>query len=253
MDSKEAIEKLISEFDIKSEIGRKLAYTKCVDYAKENLKSPKDFNSFVAEAAKMLDQIPIRKDVAAASVPASCDEKLHLTYTQENGPILTGNKTGLLYLSRLLANLADSDKTGEHTHLYYGEFPMYGQTFPLTIYLEDDFWLFKHANVPPETEKVPMPKQQHRNIEPDTIIAFAVLDNVPPTLPILRGNIYKVVSCSKYKDQNALCKGKPAQDKRYFVFEFAGNNGNIHKIAFDIDDSTVFFITKNDVKKLVSK
>lgn len=250
MDYKEAIEKLISEFDIKSEIGRKTAYAKCVDYAKENLKSPKNFNSFVAEAAKMLEQIPIRKDVAAASVPASGNEKLHLTYSQENGPVLTGNKTGLLYLSRLLANLADSDKTGEHTHLYYGEFPMYGKTFPLTIYLEDDFWLFKHANVPPETEKVPAAKRQKRNIDPNKIVAFAIFDDIPPTIPITRNNIYKVRSCVKYRDQKVWVKGVSDKSDRLFVFEFIGNDDITHQIVFDLDDLTILFITERDIKKL---
>jgi hypothetical protein len=250
MDYKSLIEKLISELNIDSELGRKTAYNKCIDYAKENFKAPKEFNSFIAQAAKMLDQLPFIKDVAAESTPASGNEKLHLSYSQQTGPVLTGNKPGLSYLSRLLANLAASEKSGEHTHLRYGEFPMYGKTFPLTIYFENDFWFFKHANKPPETKEAPPEKRTQRNIDPSTIVAFVVFDNVPPIFSIIRGNIYKVQSCAKYQDQKVWVKGISDQSDRLFVFEFNGDDGITHQIAFDLDDLTVLFITERDIKKL---
>lgn len=250
MDYKSVIEKLISGFNINSELDRKTAYNMCIDYAKENFKAPRDFNSFIAQAAKILDQVPYRKDVVTELTPVSGDEKLHLTYSQQTGPVLTGNKSGLSYLSRLLANLAASEESGEHSHLYYGEFPMYGKTFPLTIYLEDDSWFSEYANKPPETEEAPPVKRPQRDLNPSTIVAFVVFDDVPPTLPIIKGNIYKVQSCTKYKDQNVWVKGISDKSDRLFVFTFNSDDCIAHQIAFDLDDPTMFFLTKGDVEKL---
>lgn len=251
MDYKNVIETLISGFDINSEFGRKTAYKKCIEYATKNLKEPQDFNSFVAQSAKMLNQLPVRKDVAAKSTPTSGEEKLHLTYSQQTGPVLTGNKSGLSYLSRLLNNLSSSEEMGEHTHLYHGQFPMYGETFPLTIYIENDFWFFKYANKSPETEKVPAVKRQQRDIEPSSIIAFVVFDNVPAQMPIIRGNIYKVQSFAKYQDQKVWVKGISEQSDRLYVFEFCDEDNAHQQLALDLDDPTVLFIVERDIKKLI--
>jgi len=250
MDYKSVIENLISGFDIKSELGRKKAYTKCIDYAKENFKASKEFNSFVAEAAKMLDQMPYRRDVAAEIVSSYGDEKLHLSYSKETGPVLTGNKSGLSYLSKLIENLSVSDEPGNHTHFYHGEFPMYGKTFSLTIYLEDDSWFIKHANKTPETEQAAPIKRKQRDLNPNTIIAFVIFDNLPPTLPVIKGNIYKVKSCVKYKDQKVWVKGISDESDRIYVFEFNDDNGVASQFALDIDDPNVLFLTENDIRKL---
>jgi hypothetical protein len=250
MDYKSVIENLISGFDIKSELGSKKAYTKCIDYANENFKAPKDFNSFIAEAAKMLDQMPYKKDVVAETVPTSGDEKLHLSYSKEVGPVLTGNKSGLSYLAGLVGKLAVLEDAGEHTHLRYGEFPMYGKTFSLTIYLEDDSWFIKHANKTPDTEKAVPIKRKQRDLNPNTVIAFAIFDYAPPTLPVIKGNIYKVKSCVKYKDQKVWVKGISDESDRLYVFEFDDDSGVSNQFALDLDDPTVLFLTKNDIRKL---
>jgi len=250
MDFKSTIENLIAEFDINSELGSKKAYTMCLDYAKKNFKDPKEFNSFVSEAAKILDQPPIRKDVSAESTLSSGDEKLRLEYSNQNGPVLTGNKSGLLYLSRLLANLSNSEENGDHTHLYHDEFPMFGKTFPLTIYLENDFWFFKYANEPSETDNTAKLEYQKRDIDPNSIVAFVVFDNVPPTFPIIRGNIYKVQSCSKYKNQKVWVKGIKGESDKLYVFKFKDDNGVVNQFALDLDDPRVLFITQNDIEKL---
>jgi len=250
MDYKSLIEKLISGLDINSKSGKKKAYNKCIDYAEENFKEPKDYNSFVAQAAKMLDEVPCRRDVAAVSTPSTGNEKLHLTYSQQTGPALTANKSGLLYLSKLLENLAASEEENDHTHLYHDEFPMYGKTFPLTIYLEDDSWFSKYANESPETEQAPEAEHQQRELDPNSIAAFAVLDEVPPTMPIIKGNIYKVQSCKKYKGEDVWIKAISEESERLFLFTFNNDDNVLSQIALDIDDPTIIFITKDDVEKL---
>ena len=250
MDYQSIIEKLISGFDINSELGRKSAYNNCLEYAKKNLQAPKVFNSFVAQAAKMLDLPPVRKDVAAESTTSSGDEKLHLTFSQQTGPVLTGNRSGLSHLSRLLDNLAGSEQTGEHTHLYHDGFPMFGKTFPLTIYLENDFWFLKYANETTIGRGTPAEKRIKRNIDPDAIVAFAIFDDVPPDFPIIRGNIYKVSSCTKYQNQKIWVKGISDKSDRLFVFTFRDDNDIDKQLGLDMDDPTILFLTKNDVKKL---
>ncbi len=250
MDYKSLIEKLISGMDINSKWGRKKAYIKCVEYAMKNLEEPKDFNSFVNQAAKMLKEVPCIQDVAAVSTPSTGNEKLHLTFSQQTGPVLTGNKSGLLYLSKLLVNLAASEEENDHTHLYYDDFPMYGKTFPLTIYLEDDPWFSKYANESSETEKAFEVENPYRELDPNSIAAFAVLDEVPPTMPIIKGNIYKVQSCTKYKDQNVWIKGTSQESERLFLFTFNNDANVLSQIALDIDDPKIFFLTKNEVEKL---
>ncbi len=250
MDYEKLIEKLISGMDVNSGSGRKKAYNKCIDYAEKNFKSPMDYNSFVAQAAKILDQVPCRKDTAAVSTPSTGNEKLHLTYSQQTGPVLTGSKSGLLYLSKLLANLAASEEENDHTHLYHDEFPMYGKTFPLTIYLEDDSWFLKHANESSGTEQTPEVEHPYRQLDPNSIAAFAVLDEVPPTMPIIKGNIYKVQSCKKYKNEDVWIKGISEESERLFLFTFENDENVLSQIALDIDDPAIFFLTKDDVEKL---
>jgi len=250
MNYRSLIEKLISGLDIGSKSGRKKAYSKCIDYAEENFKEPRDYNSFVAQAAKMLDEVPCIQDVAAVSTPSTGNEKLHLAYSQQSGPVLTGNKSGLLYLSNLLKNLAASQEENDHAHLYHDEFPMYGRTFPLTIYLENDPWFLKHANESPEAEQAPEVERPYRQLDPNSIAAFAVLDEIPPTMPIIKGNLYKVQSCTKYKDEDVWIKAISEESERLFLFTFNNDENVLSQIALDIDDPKIFFLTKYDVEKL---
>ncbi len=105
MDYDKIIEQLISEFELDSKIGRKKAYQKCIEYADLNLDDTSDYNPFVTRASEMLGQEKIHKDIARRTVEESGDEKLHLTYSKETGPVLTGNASGLSYLSRVIKNL----------------------------------------------------------------------------------------------------------------------------------------------------
>ncbi len=250
MDYQNLIERLTSGVDISTESGKKAAYNKCLDYALDNIKSPKEFNSFMAQASELLGQITSRRDVAAETTQLTGDEKLHLAYSDKSGPALTGNKSGLLYLSRLLVNLAESEEPEEHTHLYYDEPPMSGKTFPLTIYLEDDTWFSKYANEALEKVQVPAEKISQRDIEPGTIAAFVVFEKVPSEFPLLSGNIYKVLSNAKYKNQEVWVKGISEQSDRLFVFDFTSDEGTTQKVALDLDDPAVLFLKKSDIEKL---
>jgi len=248
-DYKRVIGNLISQFNVGSDADRKKAYDRCIEYAREKFKAASDFNLFVSQAAEMLGQVPCRRDVIAESVKSAGDEKLHLAYSPQTGPVLTGNKSGLSYLAGLLSNLASSTKPGEHTHLFAGEFPMCEKTFPLTIYIEENGW-FVEADKPVETQQAPAVENPQRKLDAGEVIAFAVLGNLPPTLPVVAGDIYKVLSCEKYKDQNAWIKEIREKSDRLFVFEFISADGATQRFALDLDDPAVLFITRRDVKKL---
>lgn len=253
MDYDKIIEQLISEFELDSETGRKKAYQKCIEYADLNLDDTSDYNPFVTRASERLGQENIHKDIARRTVEESGDEKLHLTYSKESGPVLTGNASGLSYLSRVIKNLSETTMNSEHSHFYYGEPPLYGNSYPLIIYLEDDDWFVKHAQDDKEKEGHGETKYKYRNIDVDKIVAFLVSDRLPPGFMMTPNKIYKVSSCEKYKDQDVWIKRIRDKTDRLFIFKFTRDDDEIEEIALDLDDEKVLFFAEADLAQLVQK
>ncbi|MEN6383695.1 MAG: hypothetical protein ABFD79_00695 [Phycisphaerales bacterium] len=249
MDYKRIVKELISEYNIDSETDRKKAYVKCIDYGNINFKEPKDFNGFINEAAKILNQIPVYQNIVSEEDWASGDEKLHLKYSKEFGPVLTGNKAGLSYLSKMIAKLSDSERSGEHIHLYNDEFPMYGKSYALTIYLENDEWFPKYGIETPEAENAPV-KREKRDIDTNKIIGFVIFDYIPPTLPLTTGKIYKVKSCVKFENQKIWVKNFYDNSDRLYVFDLVNDDKENFQYAMDLDDKTVLYLTEKDIKNL---
>lgn len=251
MDYDKIIEQLISEFELDSKIGRKKAYQKCIEYADLNLDDTSDYNPFVTRASEMLGQEKIHRDIARRTVEESGDEKLHLTYSKETGPVLTGNASGLSYLSRVIKNLSEAKINSEHSHFYYGEPPLYGNSYPLIVYLEDDDWFVKHAQDDKKEGRNGTTKYKCRDIDVDKIVAFLVCGRVPPDFMMTQNKIYKVSSCEKYKDQDVWVKEIRGATDRVFTFKFRRDDDEIEEIALDLDDKTVLFFTKDDLTQLV--
>ena len=250
MDYDKIIKQLISEFELDSEIGRKKAYQKCIEYADLNLDDTSDYNPFVTRASERLVQENIHKDIARRTVEESGDEKLHLTYSKKSGPVLTGNASGLSYLSRIIKNLSEAIMNSEHSHLYYGEPPLYGNSYPLIIYLEDDDWFAKHAQDDEKEERNVSTKYKYRAIDVDKIVAFLVSDRVPPDFMMTPNKIYKISSCEKYKDQDVWIKKIRETTDRLFIFKFTRDDDEIEEIALDLDDEKVLFFAKDDLTQL---
>jgi len=245
------IEQLVSEFELNSDTGRKKAYEKCIEYADYNLDNTLDYNLFLDIAGERLKQDPVRKDIARRLVNQSAEEKLHLTYSKESGPVLTGNASGLSYLSDIIKNLSEATMSGEHSHFYYHEPPLQGNSYPLTIYLEDDDWFAKHASNDKICDKNGSTKHKFRDINIEKIEAFLLCDKVPLELMMTPNKIYKVASCEKYKGQDVWVKEVREQTDRTFVFKFERDDGGLQELALDLDDRTVFFLTKDDLSQLI--
>ena len=250
MDYDKIIKELISKFELKSETDRKKAYQKCIEYADQNLDHTFHYNTFVEKAAETLVQVTIRKDISRRIVKISGDEKLQLIYSKESGPILTGNASGLSYLSEVIKNLSEATMNGEHSHFFYGEPPLYGNSYPLIIYLESDDWFRKIDRDDKKKQKNSKPEYKHRDIDIGKIVAFLISDKVPPELLVTTNKIYKVYSCEKYEDKDVWLKIIRENTDRIFIFQFRKDDNEIEEIGLDLDDEKVLFLTKDDLTQL---
>ena len=250
MEYDKIIKQLISEFELDSETERKKAYQKCIEYADQNLDYTIDYNPFVEKAAETLGQVTIRKDISRRMVEESGGEKLHLICSKESGPILTGNASGLSYLSEVIKNLSEENMNGEHSHFYYGEPPLYGNSYPLTIYLEGDDWFEKYGQDDKKKQGNSKTEYIHRDIDIDKIVAFLISDKVPPELLVNKNKIYKVYSCEKYEDKDVWLKKIRENTDRIFIFQFRKDDNEIEEIGLDLDDEKVLFLTKDDLTQL---
>lgn len=249
-DYNDIIEQLVAEFDLDSGIGRKKAYEKCVEYADRELDGTLSYNAFLDAAADKLEQVPVRKDIVRGMIEPSGDEKLHLTYRKEGGPELTGNAAGLAYLSAVLSGLSNANVSGEHSHFFRSRPPLCGDSFPLTIYLEDDNWFEKHADGD-NGETDDETGNKFRNLDVNQIVAIMLLSDPPFELMVTPDKIYKVLACRKYQDQDIWAKMIRRKSDRMFIFEFEADDGKQVQLALDIDDKEVAFLTEEHLNQLI--
>jgi len=196
-------------------------------------------------AAHKLHQVPIRMDVASGELELTGSEKLHLDYSLANGPVLTGNETGLLYLSRIINNLARIKEPGEHSHFYNAEPPLAGDSYPLTIYYEADAWFDRHAK-----KSTPSKQIAERTISPENLYAFVILDSIPPTLPISRQSVYPILSVEPYREQRVWIKAIRESTDRLYVLTLADDNEQPFQFGIDLDDPTVVLFQKENLSRL---
>jgi hypothetical protein len=249
MDYDKVIKQIISEFNLDKDVQKQKAYRECIEYADKNLDGTSEYNPFLQRAADILGQVQVRKDMARHAIELLGEEKLHLTYSKTSGPVLTGNASGLSYLSEVIREISETAISGEHSHFYYNEPPLYGNSYPLTIYIEDDNWFAEHAKVDKRKEK--SDELKYRDINVDEIIAFMITDDTPPPFLMRACKIYKVMSCEKYDSQNIWIKEIREQTDRVFVFEFKQEDGQLQKLGLNLDDDTVFFLTKDELNQFV--
>ena len=251
MDYEKILKQLISKFEIDSETDRKKAYQKCIEYADQNLDNTFHYNPFIKKVAETLGQVPIRKDISRRIVVESGNEKLHLIYSKESGPQLTGNASGLSFFSEVLKKLSEATMNGEHAHFFYGEPPLYGNSYPLTIYLESDDWFRKIDQDDKKKQKNSKTEYKHRDIDTEKIVAFLISDKVPSELLITPNKIYKVSSSEKYEDKDVWFKKIREETDRVYIFQFRRDDNEIEEIGLDIDDEKVLFFTKDNLSQLV--
>ncbi len=155
MDYSHIIDDLIVGCDLGTEIGRTVAYSKCMKYADENIEQRRAFNDFMQVVAKKLDVLPVRLDSFLDTVgdpPESA--RICVRLVKENLAELTGNADGLRYLAGLMLELARDGVEHDHAHLYADELPMCGTVY-LTVYHEPDAWFERLTEQDEKEEKGP--------------------------------------------------------------------------------------------------
>lgn len=247
MEYKNLIDDLITGYDLSSEIDRRRAYLKCIEYANEKFDFSPDYNPFIAAAAKVLGQKPLVVDFLKKTVEETGEEKLYLTFIEDSGPELTGNKAGFIYLSKLFYQLSQAKAGGEHIHLSYGEPPLAGESFPINIYFENDEWFEKNAMADEDGDNN---GPEAGDINTAEIVAFLLIDDVPPPLLMSRAKIYRVLAMEKYKEQKVWNKSIRQERERMMVFTFKRDDGEQQELALDLDDDTVIFLTQAELEQL---
>ena len=249
MDYLKIIENLIGQFDLSLETQRRLAYMRCQEYADEHLAAGEDWNRFLERAAKILRVPPARKDVARKATAQVGDEKLHLAYSPQSGPTLAGNVSGLVYLSKVLNNIAGLGSSGEHSHFYYGQCPLVGKSFPLTVSLEDEKWFAERAGDADTDSQDDSQQVPERDIPEEQVIAFQICGPAPPNLGVTSYKVYRILSVDKYTNQDAWTKETRESTHRIRMLSFVDDAGHQRTLGLDLDDQQVAFLRKEHLQQ----
>jgi hypothetical protein len=244
------IERLIGEYDLGKKTQRKKAYRTCEEYATKHIEARLEFNAFMEAVAERLGLAPTRRNDFRDSVGQVPDgAKLYLTYDRKTGPELTGNADGLRYLATLLAELAEQGVEHDHLHLDPGAIPMYGPTYPLTIYHEPDPW-FEGLDKAEDEKEAAEPSLAVRDLQPFEVAALCLLANVPPELLLTKHRLYRVLFVDACGEQGGWKKCIRAGRERLFLFTVVNDDGAPEAIGFDLDDPEVLFFSRRDITLL---
>lgn len=243
----EEIEKLInsilSRYDLSTEEGRDRAYAECIDYAENELSHDIICNNFLRRAAEILEKEPVEYDVIREMLDMPSDAEVDISYDERHGFIITGNSSGLHYLSDILRMLAEAPE-GEHVHLYNDEEPLTHGSFNSVIYVESDEWFRKLEEE--EDRLGSMEDFPKRTIAPEDIFALQIVGDLPPDLALARDNIYRVESFEKIVDEGTWKKTFSGNSDRYYTFHVIDENGDDLDISLHLDDPDVNFFKKAD-------
>jgi hypothetical protein len=264
-DYSQILDGLLVGTDMDDEVSRKMAYNACLAYAEQKLTGDFAANAFMALAAERLGQVRVHFGIVKGIIPLPDDARLHLRYASQGGPVLTGNRDGLRYLSDLCAALADSplpDGSGpeEHVHLYDGEPPMFGSSYAMTLYHSADEWFDRYGIVPegeaetdPESAADAAPP---REIAPEQVAALEFLEEddtvIPPMLYLRYGKMYRVLKCRPYLPDEEI-PSKPTasgSESRMHVFTFRDDAQEIFEIGLDLDDTGIHYFTRSDLEQV---
>jgi len=250
MNYRKIIDELVSGFDLSSDVERKRAYNRCHEYAGENLSDSGTCNVFLAEAAEMLGQMKIHMDIIESKAAPSGAEKIHLLYNSTYGCELTGNRSGLLYLSRVMRLLSETPMAGEHIHLREDDPCLEDGSQNLTIYYEPEDWFDEYAVK--DYEDDPSYSPPERKVAPGAIVVLCSTVEFPPSIYMSRDKVYRVAGCEEYEGQEKMaCKRIREGIERMFTFSLIDDRGEEIQIGFDLDDYDIVFFTLGDLEQLI--
>lgn len=251
MDFDALLDSLTADCDMRSELDRRRTFLKCVDYADANVDAD-NYNAFLLRAAERLGQAKLMREAMSLAVRTTGDEKLHLRFDEAEGVQLIGNQSGLMYLSRVLKNLSQARSAGEHITLGYGEKPLVGESYPLAAYVEDDSYFNDIAELLPSDGGAMEQELDKRDVNPNDIAAFYIIDYAPEECGLTANAIYPVAGWEKYVPGMLVWRKELRADmSRVLILRFTASDGSEGRLAVDLDDPDIGFITFSDIKKIL--
>jgi len=259
IDIESLLHELLSGFDLDDPVSRKNAYQYCLDYADTNLQRSLDRNAFISRASNVLGQEMVFAEVVRELVPGTGEEMIHLDYTPELGMVVSGNRSGLLYVSRILETLSQATLEGEHVHLHGGEWPLVGDSYPITWYLESDRW-FEMVSADDEvttaegelsglerTEDL----QTLDPVQPQETFAIQLLHPIPREMLMSPRKLYMVTATEPYNGQKIWRKGD-SESETMWIFHFVRDDGQPEQIALEPGDPDVVLLRQEDLGQLLA-
>jgi len=246
------IGELTSGFDLTFEMQRKGAYNRCYEYASEKLADSEQCNLFLAEAAQVLGQAPVRIDVIDPMAAPTGAERINVVSSGNYGIVLTGNRDGLSYLSRVMEFLSRSPIGNEYVYLRGDNPPMVGDTFGLTVYYEPDEWFDKYAQGNPAQDEYEEPYIPGRKIAAAAVVALCVTVEPPLKIFLSKDKIFRVISFEGYDGKEGIPTKRIRESfSRMYVFTLVDDRGQEIEIAFDLDDWDIVYFSMGDLEQLI--
>lgn len=250
---------LLSGYDLEDPAARKDAYQCCLDYADINLKLSLDRNAFISRASNVLGQEMVFAEVVRDLVPGSGDEKIHMDYTPELGMVISGNRAGLVYVARILEMLSQATLEGEHVHLHGAEWPLVGNSYPITWYLESDRWfemVDAEGEVTSAEGEIPGLERGEEllcldEVSPRDVFALQLLNPIPREMMMTPRKLYLVTGTEPYRGQKIWRKGD-SESESMWVFHFVRDDGQPENIALEPDDPDVILLRQTDLDQLLA-
>jgi hypothetical protein len=250
MDFDNILDGLIAGCDMRSELDRRRTFLKCVEYADQNIDAD-HYNDFLMEAAEKLGQAKLMREALSLAVRTTGNEKLHLRFDEAEGIQIIGNQPGLMYLSRLLKNLSQAQSAGEHITLNYGERPLIGESYPVAAYMEDDEYFSDLDTLIPDSD-IAEQLIPRREINSNEIAGFFIIDFAPEECGLEANVIYAVSGWEKYTPGMLVWRKELRGElERVIVLRFVAGDGSENRLAVDLDDPDIGFITLTDIKRLL--
>ncbi len=253
------LHELLSGYDLEDPVSRKDAFQNCLDYADINLRRSLDRNAFISRASNMLGQEMVFTEVVRDLVPGSGDEKVHMDYTPEMGMVISGNRSGLIYMAKVIEVLSQATLEGEHVHLHGGEWPLVGDSYPITWYLESERW-FEMAEVDGEVSDAEgdIPGLDRGEemlslnpVNPEEVFAIQLLHPIPREMMMSPRKLYLVTGTEPFSGQKIWRKGD-SESETMWVFHFIRDDGQPEQIALEPDDADVVLLRQEDMDQLLA-
>jgi len=242
------LDKIISQFDLSHDFGRKRAYEAAIDHARQNLLDDPHCNDFLAAAAKRLGFVAITRETLESRIKLPKEAWLDIWISDEDDEVaLTGTKEGIQYLIDLLTQLRDASDPEQHIHLDRGVLPVTDNSANLVLFKEDETWF---TGVGAEgAQEFPQ-----REIDPKSIYAIQFIHYPPDDLPISAHRLYRVLKVEDDDGHSSTIKEfGEGTESRYHRFTFLADNDERFTYTFHLDDPAVNYFTHREILSLAMK